>query len=197
VSGKVSIIIEKDEHGYYAYCPELPGCQTQASSVDQAVERMREAVDLWIVAMKQSHPDPLREDLGGGFIGATGYFVFTDRGGRLENAVFDIEGNELDGAGGHDFVNPKPGLAAFVRERDPKRIGVNMSDDIGAADGLSFTHHQLLVKTLGEPYASRLVSAEKLVSDFPSRRVASEIVVCHSTGNTGHGSGPSMLRKRC
>jgi Xaa-Pro aminopeptidase len=32
------------------------------------------------------------------------------------------------------------------------------------------------VKTLGEPYASRLVSAERLVSDFRSRRVASEIV---------------------
>jgi Xaa-Pro aminopeptidase len=33
-----------------------------------------------------------------------------------------------------------------------------------------------LKKVLGEPYASRLVSAEKLVSDFRSRRVASEIV---------------------
>ena len=52
-----------------------------------------------------------------------------------------------------------------------------MSDDIGAADGLTHTHYQLLVKTLGEPYASRLVSAEKLVSDFRSRRVASEVVV--------------------
>ena len=51
-----------------------------------------------------------------------------------------------------------------------------MSDEIGAADGLTYTHHQLLVKTLGEPYASRLVSAEKLVSDFRSRRVATEIV---------------------
>ncbi len=32
------------------------------------------------------------------------------------------------------------------------------------------------MKTLGEPWADRLVSAEKLVSDFRSRRVASEIV---------------------
>jgi Xaa-Pro aminopeptidase len=33
-----------------------------------------------------------------------------------------------------------------------------------------------LVTTLGEPYASRLVSAERLVSEFRSRRVASEMV---------------------
>ncbi|MBP1634555.1 MAG: hypothetical protein H6Q10_1129 [Acidobacteria bacterium] len=140
-------------------------------------EAMREnGIDMWIVAMKQNHPDPLWEDLGGGFIGATGYFVFTDRGGRIEKAVFDVEGLELEGAGGYDLVNPPVDLKSFVRERDPKRIGVNTSDDIGAADGLTYTHHQILVKTLGEPYASRLVSAEKLVSDFRSRRVASEVV---------------------
>ena len=133
-------------------------------------------IDMWIVAMKQNHPDPLWTDLGGGFIGATGYFVFTDRGTRIEKAVFDIDGLELEGPGGYDLVNPKEDLKTFVRERDPKRIGVNMSDDIGAADGLTYSHHQLLVKTLGEPYASRLVSAEKLVSDFRSQRVASEVV---------------------
>jgi Xaa-Pro aminopeptidase len=36
--------------------------------------------------------------------------------------------------------------------------------------------HQHLVKTLGEPYAARLVSAERLVSEFRSRRVAGELV---------------------
>jgi len=141
-------------------------------------EAMREnRIDMWIVAMKQNHPDPLWEDLGGGFIDATGYFVFTDRGGdRVERAVFGIDGHALEGAGGYDLVNPQTDLKTFVRERDPKRIGVNMSDEIGAADGLTHTHFQILVKTLGEPYGGRLVSAEKLASDFRSRRVAAEIV---------------------
>ncbi len=53
MSGKVSIVIEKDEHGYYAYSPELPGCQTQASTVDQAVERMREAIELYLETMSE------------------------------------------------------------------------------------------------------------------------------------------------
>ena len=139
-------------------------------------QAMREnRIDMWIVAMKQNHPDPLWEDLGGGFIGANGYFVFTDRGGKIERAVFDIDGYGFDAGGGYDLVNPGD-LAAFVRARDPKRIGLNMSEDIGAADGLSHTQHLALAKALGEPYASRFVSAEKLVADFRSRRVATEIV---------------------
>ena len=43
--------------------------------------------------------------------------------------------------------------------------------------GPSVTMLAHLKKTIWEPYASRLVSAEKLVSEFRSRRVASEIVV--------------------
>lgn len=26
---KISIIVEKDLDGYYGYCPQLPGCQSQ------------------------------------------------------------------------------------------------------------------------------------------------------------------------
>jgi Xaa-Pro aminopeptidase len=73
-------------------------------------------------------------------------------------------------------------LAAFVAERNPRRIGVNMSERIGAADGLSHTGFQHLVQTLGPRFATRLVSAEKLVSDFRSRRVASEIVAFGEAG---------------
>lgn len=157
-------------------------------------QAMRDAgIDMWIVAMKQNHPDPLWEDLGGGFIGATGYFVFADRGTKVEKAVFDIEGLGLEGLGGYDFANPKVDLKTFVRERDPKHIGVNVSDDIGAADGLTYTHHQLLMKMLGEPYGSRLVSAEKLVSEFRSRRVASEIVAFGEAAQLSRGLAERAL----
>jgi Xaa-Pro aminopeptidase len=62
-----------------------------------------------------------------------------------------------------------------VRERDPNRIAVNMSADIGLADGLSHTSYEHLVETLGQRYASRLVSAEKLFSDYRSRHTTTEI----------------------
>lgn len=47
-SYKLNILVEEDEHGYYAYCPELPGCQTQADSLEEAKENIKEAVELYL-----------------------------------------------------------------------------------------------------------------------------------------------------
>ena len=42
-----SVIIERDEEGYYvASVPELRGCHTQAKSLDTLMKRAREAIDL-------------------------------------------------------------------------------------------------------------------------------------------------------
>ncbi len=134
-------------------------------------------IDMWMVAVKENHYDPLWNDLGRGYVSGTGYYVFTDRGGhRIERAALGPSGYLIEQSGAYDIFASASTLAAFVKERNPSRIGVNMSDEIGPADGLSHTMHQHLVKTLGAPYATRLVSAERLVSEFRSRRVASEIV---------------------
>ena len=135
------------------------------------------AIDMWIVAVKENHTDPLWEDLGRGYVSGLGYYVFTDRGAdRIERAALGPSGYLVEQSGAYDIFAGASTLPAFVKERNPRRIGVNMSDEIGPADGLSHTMYQHLVKTLGEPYGSRLVSAERVVSDFRSRRVAAEIV---------------------
>jgi len=44
-----SVIIEKDEDGYFvATVPELPGCHTQARSLDQLSKRIKEAIELYL-----------------------------------------------------------------------------------------------------------------------------------------------------
>jgi len=48
MSHKVSIVIEKDEHGYYAYSPELEGCQTQGDSLEEVIANAKEAVELYL-----------------------------------------------------------------------------------------------------------------------------------------------------
>ena len=45
---KVSIVIEKDQHGYYAYCPELKGCQSQGNSSEEALANIKEAIHLYL-----------------------------------------------------------------------------------------------------------------------------------------------------
>lgn len=48
MSYKISIVIEKDEYGYYAYCPELEGCQTQGDSLDEVLANIKEAIELYL-----------------------------------------------------------------------------------------------------------------------------------------------------
>ena len=48
MSYKVSIVIEKDENGYYAYSPELEGCQTEGSSYEEAIANIKEAIELYL-----------------------------------------------------------------------------------------------------------------------------------------------------
>lgn len=154
-------------------------CQIRQQKFDLILpEAMREnGIDMWIVAQREGNPDPLYEDLGRGYTGSTGYYVFTDRGGnRIERAAFGVGGPMLTACDSYDIVQGSVDLGEFVAERDPERIGVNTSRAIGAADGLSHTEFLELEEALGRDYAERMVSAEKLVSDFRSQRVASELV---------------------
>jgi predicted RNase H-like HicB family nuclease len=44
-----TVVIQKDEEGYYvAEVPGLKGCHTQARSLDELMERVKEAIELWL-----------------------------------------------------------------------------------------------------------------------------------------------------
>jgi len=151
-------------------------------------EVMREnGVDMWITVNREGYDDPLTPDFGQGYVSTFqyGYYVFTDRGGdRIERAALGINTYLLEENGAYDIIEVDFNfdLAKFVKERDPKTIALNYSEDIGAADGLSHTSYNKLAEILGEKYAKRFVSAQKLTSDFRSRRVASEIAAFAQAG---------------
>jgi len=50
---KVNVIIEKDEYGYYAYCPELEGCQTQGDSLEEVLSNIKEAIRLYLETLSK------------------------------------------------------------------------------------------------------------------------------------------------
>ena len=140
-------------------------------------EVMRENdVDMWITVNREGFDDPLTEDFGKGYVGSYGYYIFTDRGdGRIERAVLGVGTALVEDNGAYDIFGSAADLRGFVAERDPQTIALNYARNIGAADGLSYTSYQKLSEELGTTYTERFVSAEKLASDFRSRRVASEI----------------------
>lgn len=160
-------------------------CTIRAEKFDYVLPRaMRDNdVDMWITVMREGALDPLWEALGRGYVGDWAYYVFTDRGGdRIERAVLGASGEMLQGCGVYDMLLPGDALADFVRQRDPERIGVNMAESIGNADGLSHTAYMRLRNDLGAPFADRLVSAEKLISDFRSIRTTAEIAAFAEAG---------------
>ena len=45
------VVVERDEEGWFvASVPELPGCHTQGKSLEEALERVREAILVWLDA---------------------------------------------------------------------------------------------------------------------------------------------------
>jgi predicted RNase H-like HicB family nuclease len=45
---RLSVVIERDDDGYFAYCPQLKGCYTQGESYEEALENVRDAIRLHI-----------------------------------------------------------------------------------------------------------------------------------------------------
>ncbi len=50
---RYTIIIEKAGNNYSAYCPDLPGCIATGQTVEETVERMKEAMAFHIEGLKK------------------------------------------------------------------------------------------------------------------------------------------------
>ena len=159
--------------------------QVRADKFDLVLpEVLRENnIDMWIVTNREGNLDPLYADMGEGYVTSNAYYIFTDIGEeRIERAALGVGGYLLKEGGTYDYFGSADELKEFVTKRDPKSIGLNISKNFGGADGLTHSAYLELTKILGSKYAERFVSAEKLVSDFRSRRVASEIAIYGEAG---------------
>ena len=60
MGNEYTMVIEKDEDGYFVgSVPALPGCHTQGAFLDQLLERMQEAIALWLEVEGEDAPRPL------------------------------------------------------------------------------------------------------------------------------------------
>ena len=54
------VLIEIDEDGFYvAKVPDIPGCYTQGKTIDQVMERIKEAIEVCLEAEKKVY-QPLK-----------------------------------------------------------------------------------------------------------------------------------------
>ncbi len=43
---RLSVIVEKDQDGYFAFCPELQGCYTQGKTYEEIIENIKDVIRL-------------------------------------------------------------------------------------------------------------------------------------------------------
>lgn len=51
---KYKIILKKSEEGYSVSCPSLPGCWSQGSTEQEAMENIRDAIQEYLAAILES-----------------------------------------------------------------------------------------------------------------------------------------------
>jgi len=140
----------------------------------------REGIDMWVVVSREYNDDPVFRSMSP----VTTYssrrrtiLVFFDRGGdkgvehlsigRFDyDKLFTLERTDNDGQWA--------GLKKVVESRDPKVIGVDISEQYSHADGLTANERDNLIKAIGPKYAGRVKSAEMLAVGWLESKLPEE-----------------------
>lgn len=145
---------------------------------------MRETgIDLWVVINREYAEDPVYLTLVPEPVFAarrTSMLVFFDRGKdkgveRLTVNRYPFPGYYEAAWEGGDLDAQWKRLGEIIRERNPKKIAVDVSRNWAFADGLTHGLHERLMSVLDEPLRARVVSAENLVVRWLESRTAMEL----------------------
>jgi hypothetical protein len=145
-------------------------------------------VELWVVAMREYNEDPVFRGLVAPETFAARrrtIYMFHDRaaagfdkialGGSSQGGLYEaVRGSKTLPDGRRQELWGKDQwdlFAEMVRERDPRTIGVNISEEHNFADGLSAGEWSQMEEALGPELASRVVRAEGLAIDYLYLRV--------------------------
>jgi hypothetical protein len=153
----------------------------------------RERLELWIVAAREANEDPVLTSLLPATMPSarrrTVLVFHAPADGPFEALAIAHAGIGLDGVYAPVWDKARTALATetqaqclrrVVAERDPARIGVNVSDDVAFADGLSHAEHGWLMAALGSELAARTVSAEAVAVGWLERRLPEEIAAAEA-----------------
>lgn len=51
---RYAVVVEKAEHNYSAYVPDLPGCVAAAETKEEVLDLIREAIDFHLEGMREA-----------------------------------------------------------------------------------------------------------------------------------------------
>ncbi|RKY89091.1 Xaa-Pro aminopeptidase [candidate division KSB1 bacterium] len=144
----------------------------------------REGIDMWLVICREYNEDPVYLTLvpePNMSARRTSILIFHDRG--KEKGVERLTGSFYDMGKWYKSIykdkkkDQIENLAEFIKERNPKKIGIDVSENWAFGDGLSASFKERLEKALGSEFSSRLVSAENLCIGWLETRSPQELSV--------------------
>ena len=144
----------------------------------------REGIDMWIVISREYNEDPvIKTMLPAIWLSARRrtVLIMFDRGEEgvesLAVARYNVGKSFKSSWNKDEQPDQWARVAEIIKERKPKKIGINKSAHFALADGLVATDYEDLKGVLGKEYQKRLVSSEKLALGWLETRTAAEMAI--------------------
>jgi Xaa-Pro aminopeptidase len=188
----------------FAQYPEILSLEDQAKLEDEILKERFETVlpeimertgfDMWIIISSEYNEDPvIKTMLPSTWMAArrtTMLVIYQpEKGAKLQTqavARYDV-GEIFKRAWNPDTqADQWKRLAEIIEEKNPKKIGVNMSNDFSHADGLVKSEYDLLMNALSKSQQKKVVSAEKLAVGWLETRTERERVIYEQLCNIAH-----------
>ena len=145
----------------------------------------REKIDCWIIITREYNEDPIIKSLlPPTWLNARRrtilVFTLIDSSNKVDMAAITRYsfGNLIKSVWNK---NKEPdqmnALVDYLKLKNPKKIGINISKTYGIADGLSVTDHQLLMNYLPDSIKSKIVSSEPLAVSWIETRTQKEMIL--------------------
>ncbi len=143
----------------------------------------QEGFDMWIVICRENNEDPVFRSLmpfTTMYASRTSMLVFTDKGPegieRLSVSRTGV-GQFYKAAWDPDRTDQWTRLGEIIKERSPKKIGINESDTFNYGDGITATLKKKLLAAVPAELQSRIQPAERLAIRWLERRTPDELEV--------------------
>ena len=151
----------------------------------------REGIDMWVIISREYNEDPVMKTmLPSTWLSARRrtIMVFYDKGDdtpleKIAIARYDV-GKLLKGAWDLNvFPDQWEALVDVIKDRNPKKIGINKSKYFALADGLVNTEYEQFMEKLPENFKNKVTTAKRLAIAWLETRSEKELqiypMICH------------------
>ena len=184
--------------------PAILPLRKQAEVIDRLFEEkikmvlpelmQREEIDMWIVMAREYNEDPVIRTMLPAIWHAARrrtILVMYNPGNGEDIETMAVARYDVGTVFEKSWDKEKQpdqwlGLKEIIEEKQPNKIGLNMSDYYGQADGITHSEYQAFYNSLSKKYRSRIVSAEKLAVGWIETRTQSEMDIYQQIVKIAH-----------